>query len=58
VINDNYFGEHLVLRYYPGLADGALQPGYTGIRPKIHGPGEPAPDFAIQGPQCTAFPAW
>lgn len=37
--------------YYPGLRDGALQPGYTGIRPKIHGPGEPAPDFLIQGPR-------
>jgi L-2-hydroxyglutarate oxidase LhgO len=28
-----------------------LQPGYTGIRPKIAGPGEPAQDFAIQGPR-------
>lgn len=36
--------------YYPGLSDGALQPGYTGIRPKIYGPGQPAPDFLIQGP--------
>ncbi|MGZ8269471.1 MAG: FAD-dependent oxidoreductase, partial [Burkholderiales bacterium] len=36
--------------YYPGLKDGALQPGYTGIRPKIHGPGTTAPDFLIQGP--------
>ena len=25
-------------------------PGYTGIRPKIAGPGVPAPDFVIQGP--------
>jgi len=38
-----------IRRYYPGLEDGALQPGYTGIRPKIHGPSEPAPDFVIQG---------
>ena len=37
--------------YYPGLKDGALQPGYTGIRPKIHGPGEPAPDFLMHGPR-------
>ena len=27
-----------------------LQPGYTGIRPKIAGPGAPAPDFVIHGP--------
>ena len=40
-----------IRRYYPGLKDGALQPGYTGIRPKIHGPKEPAPDFVIQGPR-------
>ena len=40
-----------IRRYYPGLKDGALQPGYTGIRPKIAGPGEPMPDFVIQGPR-------
>jgi L-2-hydroxyglutarate oxidase LhgO len=40
-----------IRRYYPGLKDGSLQPGYTGIRPKIHGPGEPVPDWAIQGPR-------
>jgi L-2-hydroxyglutarate oxidase LhgO len=36
--------------YYPALADGALEPGYTGVRPKLSGPGEPAADFVIQGP--------
>ena len=40
-----------IRRYYPGLPDGALHAGYTGIRPKIHGPSEPAPDFLIQGPR-------
>ena len=40
-----------VRKYWPALADGALQPGYAGIRPKLHGPGEPAGDFVIQGPQ-------
>lgn len=40
-----------IRRYYPGLKDGALLPGYTGIRPKITGPGEPMSDFAIQGPR-------
>ena len=38
-----------VRRYWPGLPDGALQPAYSGVRPKIHGPGEPAPDFGVQG---------
>lgn len=37
--------------YWPGLPDGSLQPDYAGIRPKIHGPNMPAPDFRIDGPQ-------
>ena len=40
-----------IRRYYPALGDNALQPGYTGIRPKVVGPGEPAADFVIDGPQ-------
>jgi L-2-hydroxyglutarate oxidase LhgO len=36
--------------YWPDLQDGALQPGYAGIRPKISGPGAPAADFRIDGP--------
>lgn len=39
-----------IRRYWPGLPDDALQPAYTGIRPKISGPGEPATDFRIDGP--------
>lgn len=39
-----------IRKYWPGLADGALQPAYAGIRPKIQGPGEPAVDFQILGP--------
>ena len=39
-----------IRRYWPGLPDGALSPGYSGIRPKTAGPGAPAPDFEIQGP--------
>ena len=38
-----------VRRYWPGLRDGALQPGYAGMRAKIHGPDAPAADFVIQG---------
>ena len=39
-----------VRRYWPALKDGALQPGYAGIRPKIVPPGAPAQDFTVQGP--------
>jgi L-2-hydroxyglutarate oxidase LhgO len=45
---DAFYAE--VRRYWPALADGALVPGYAGIRPKIQAPHEPARDFAIQGP--------
>ena len=42
-----------VRKYWPGLPDGALRPGYAGIRPKIQAPGEAASDFAIQTPAET-----
>ena len=45
-----------IRRYWPGLPDGALAPGYAGIRPKTAGPGEPAPDFEIQGPREHGVP--
>ncbi|GAA4356122.1 NAD(P)/FAD-dependent oxidoreductase [Variovorax defluvii] len=41
-----------VRKYWPALPDGALAPGYAGIRPKISGPGEPAADFRIEGPEA------
>ena len=33
--------------YWPDLPAGALQPAYSGIRPKLGGPGEAAADFCI-----------
>ena len=42
--------------YWPSLRDGALQPGYAGIRPKISGPTEPAADFVVQGPATHGVP--
>jgi L-2-hydroxyglutarate oxidase LhgO len=39
-----------VRKYWPGLPDGALVPGYAGIRPKIQAPGEAAADYVIHGP--------
>jgi L-2-hydroxyglutarate oxidase LhgO len=45
-----------VRSYWPQLPDGALQPGYAGIRPKLQAPGEAAADFVIQGPQVHGVP--
>lgn len=38
-----------IRKFWPGLPDGALQPDYAGVRPKLHGPGEPQPDFQLRG---------
>nr|WP_092762419.1 NAD(P)/FAD-dependent oxidoreductase [Rhodoferax sp. OV413] len=45
-----------VRKYWPGLPDGALLPGYAGIRPKIQAPHEAAKDFLIQGPAVHGVP--
>ena len=45
-----------IRRYWPRLPDGALQPAYAGIRPKLSGPGEAAADFVIQGPAVHGVP--
>ncbi|HMP61717.1 MAG TPA: NAD(P)/FAD-dependent oxidoreductase [Phenylobacterium sp.] len=41
-----------VRKFWPGLPDASLSPDYAGIRPKLHGPGEPHPDFRIDGPEA------
>lgn len=43
---DRFYGE--IRKYWPALADGSLQPAYSGIRPKLSGPGERNADFVIQ----------
>ncbi len=45
-----------VRQYWPALPDGALQPSYSGVRPKIYGPGMKAPDFRIDGPAVHGMP--
>ncbi len=45
-----------VRKYWPALKNGALQPGYAGIRPKIVPKGAPGQDFVIQGPQTHGVP--
>src|SRR5438477_12195623 len=41
-----------IRRYWPALKDGALAPAYSGVRPKLQGPGAPASDFMLQGPEA------
>jgi L-2-hydroxyglutarate oxidase LhgO len=45
-----------VRKYYPGLKDGAIVPGYAGIRPKISPTGTQAADFVVQGPAAHGVP--
>ena len=40
--------EAAIRSYWPGLPLNALQPAYSGVRPKLALPGEP--DFIVQGP--------
>jgi L-2-hydroxyglutarate oxidase LhgO len=51
---DAFYAE--VRKYWPALKDGALLPGYAGIRPKIHAPHQPACDFLIEGPADHGVP--
>jgi len=51
---DGFYSE--VRRYWPALPDGVLMPSYSGVRPKIYGPGQPAPDFRIDGPAHHGVP--
>ncbi len=45
-----------IRRYWPGLPDDSLEPGYAGIRPKISGKDAPAADFVVQGPRAHGVP--
>ncbi len=45
-----------IRRYWPALPDDALRPGYTGIRAKLSGPGQPAADFRIDAPAVHGVP--
>jgi L-2-hydroxyglutarate oxidase LhgO len=45
-----------IARYFPAVEFDRLMPGYTGIRPKISGPGDAAADFRIDGPGQHGVP--
>ncbi|MEA3014107.1 MAG: hypothetical protein QOD42_2652 [Sphingomonadales bacterium] len=45
-----------IRRYWPALRDNSLRPDFSGVRPKLAGPGEPAADFMIGGPADHGLP--
>ena len=45
-----------IRRYWPALPDNALAPAYSGLRPKIVGPDEPAADFRLDGQDTHGVP--
>ena len=45
-----------IRKFWPGLPEDALTPDYAGVRPKLHGPGEPQPDFQLRGAETHGLP--
>lgn len=45
-----------IRRYFPSFDPSGLQPGYSGIRPRLTGPGEPPSDWMIAGPAAHGVP--
>jgi L-2-hydroxyglutarate oxidase LhgO len=52
--SEGFYAE--VRKYWPDLPDGALQPSYSGVRPKISAPGEATADFRIDGAGVHGVP--
>jgi L-2-hydroxyglutarate oxidase LhgO len=45
-----------IRKYWPGLENNSLRPGYAGIRPKLVSIGSEDADFVIQGPKDHGVP--
>ena len=45
-----------IRKFWPDLPADALTPDYAGVRPKLHGPGEPQPDFQLRGADTHGLP--
>ncbi|MFZ5670540.1 MAG: NAD(P)/FAD-dependent oxidoreductase [Pseudomonadota bacterium] len=45
-----------VRRFWPDVPEDRLAADYAGIRPKIHGPDDPQPDFRLDGPAAHGVP--
>lgn len=48
--------EEAARAFWPSLPRGALAPAYSGVRPKVAGPGAPAGDFVVAGPLQHGVP--
>lgn len=45
-----------VRKFWPDVPQDQLAPDYAGLRPKIHGPDEPQPDFRLDGEAAHGIP--
>lgn len=48
--------EAAIRSYWPQLPDGMLTPDYSGIRPRLNGPGEAPANWVFQGPRAHGIP--
>jgi L-2-hydroxyglutarate oxidase LhgO len=48
--------EAAIHKYWPGITGRPLSPAYSGMRPKIVGPGALAADFRVDGPETHGVP--
>lgn len=48
--------EAAIRSYWPKLPDGMLTPDYSGIRPRLNGPGEAPANWIFQGPHTHGIP--
>jgi len=46
----------VIAGYWPGVRQDMLTPDYSGVRPKLSGPGEVNADFRIDGPAAHGLP--
>jgi L-2-hydroxyglutarate oxidase LhgO len=46
----------VIAHYWPGIREEMLTPDYSGVRPKLSGPGEANADFRIDGPAAHGLP--
>jgi L-2-hydroxyglutarate oxidase LhgO len=45
-----------IRKFWPDVPEDLLVPDYAGVRPKLHGPGEPQPDFQLRGADTHGLP--